>query len=165
MVYRKFLDSITLNTHNGLICVYLITMYRKINMTSIGDITVLTVIAGVFIGIVGRTVLRFLEKLRAAEETGEQFKFSLKFLITAVIGFITAIAPTVILFPVVMEKIGPAMGGLALPAILIISAMTAYGTNEAVNYSVKVTENSIKASQNRLSGNNSSSRGSNNQPQ
>lgn len=118
-------------------------------MLSVGDTTTIATIVGIFIGIVARTVLRYLEKLRAAEQTGEQMKFDQKFLVTAIIGFVMALAPTITLFPTIVEKIGP-LGGLALPAVVITSAMAAYGTNEAINYGVKVTENSVKASYNRL---------------
>src|SRR4028119_1794152 len=111
-------------------------------MTEIGSITSIVVIIGVFIGIVARTVLRFMEKLKAAENAGDVLKFDHKFMITAVIAFIAALAPTITLFPTVLALVGGENSSLALASVLVISAMAAYGSNEAINYTVKVTEKS-----------------------
>jgi hypothetical protein len=112
----------------------LVDIYIKM-LTAIdfGNVVAWIVFGGIVLGVTGRTILPYWGKI----QSGEINIFDKKFLGTALAAFIGSFTPSVILFPVVMDKIGPDTGNLALPIIFVVSAGFGFGANDLANLIMK----------------------------
>lgn len=106
----------------------------------LGDVTVLLVLSAVIVGIAWRTLGKYWDKWR----DGEVISFDRVFAGTAIGAFVGAITPALALFPSASAAFTTALGNYGLILAWIITAFSAYGINEAVNYTYKRMEHSAE---------------------
>lgn len=99
----------------------------------LGDVTVLLVLSACIVGIAWRTLGKYWDKWR----DGEVISFDRVFAGTAVAAFVGAITPALALFPAASATFSAALGNYGLILAWIITAFSAYGINESINYTYK----------------------------
>ena len=88
------------------------------------------VIIGGIVGTAARTLFPFWERLRENPD----LLFERKFLGTAIVSFVSAIAIGVGLYPSLLANIQDSgVSGLSISAIFVITALAAYGLNSGAN--------------------------------
>jgi hypothetical protein len=102
----------------------------------LGDVTVLLVLSAVIVGIAWRTLGKYWDKWR----DGEVISFDRVFLGTAIGAFVGAVTPALALFPAASATFTTALGNYGLILAWIITAFSAYGINEGINYTYRRME-------------------------
>lgn len=102
----------------------------------LGDVTVLLVLSACIVGIAWRTLGKYWDKWR----DGEVISFDRVFAGTAVAAFVGAITPALALFPAASATFSAALGNYGLILAWIITAFSAYGINEGINYTYRRME-------------------------
>jgi hypothetical protein len=111
----------------------------------LGDFSVLLVLSACIVGIAWRTLGKYWDKWR----DGEVISFDKVFAGTAVAAFVAAITPALALFPAASATFATALGNYGMILAWIITAFSAYGINESINYTYRRVEQ--KAEQRALS--------------
>jgi hypothetical protein len=106
----------------------------------LGDVTVLLVLSAVIVGIAWRTLGKYWDKWR----DGEVISFDRVFAGTAVAAFVGAITPALALFPAASATFTTALGNYGLILAWIITAFSAYGINEGINYTYRRMEHTAE---------------------
>ena len=107
----------------------------------LGDVTVLLVLSACIVGIAWRTLGKYWDKWR----DGEVISFDRVFAGTAVAAFVGAITPALALFPAASATFSAALGNYGLILAWIITAFSAYGINEGINYTYRRMEHKAEA--------------------